>query len=173
MMVMCLSLMPKGVGHRQPSLCPLKPAKALQTTDAVRRWELIRVKVASSKFFELYSWSTENVTPGYGLWLRSKCYATRSVVWGKKLLPLDLRMNLSGIASIVWSLKRKTLLGWSWTIKRCNTELSVFFSSEIRSNSLLLNLTSLKIDDLYYLFEGMGDLYGVGSPGSMLEEWYD
>ncbi len=137
MIDVCFSKMPKGVGHRYPSPCKLRPIEGLLTTDAVRRWKTHRVKVTSSKKNVLESWSTENVTPGDMLWddLKSRICVIRLVPWVKRLMPLAWGRKSSGVVWIKLKLDFKSLLGLKKTIDFCSMGSDVTLTMAIRSNS--------------------------------------
>jgi hypothetical protein len=137
MIGVCFSKMPKGVGHRYPSPCKLKPIEGLLTTDAVRRWKTIRVKATSSEINVLESWSTENVTPGDMLWddLKSRICAIKLVPWVKRLMPLALGQKSSGVVWINLKSDFKSLLGLKKTIDFCNMGSDVILTMAILSNS--------------------------------------
>jgi hypothetical protein len=133
MIFLCCSKMPKGVGHRYPLPCKLKPSLGLLTTDAIRRSSLIKVKVTSSEKHVLESWSTENVTPGNMLWddLKFRLCAIRFVRWGRTLMPLAFRKKDSGSASISLKANFKISLGLKKTIDLCRIKSAVTLTMAI------------------------------------------
>jgi hypothetical protein len=87
MMDQCLSMMPRGVGHRYALLWKLHSVKVWLTLDALRR-SVFQSRAYLIKKIVLASRSTDTRTPKYVLWITKQRFGVcrfRSVSLGKML----------------------------------------------------------------------------------------